>query len=121
MAATSADAEGRVRPQPQIGAKAYQAAATTGGIMNDAPTRFGRTVAGRADQFGVRQLTLALPPRHAARKHVVPAAVVAARCLGRPRGGRPRRSLMDGPLGDRRGGLRLSSVFLPGPRWRSCT
>lgn len=25
--------------------------------MNDVPTRFGRTVAGRADQVGVRQLT----------------------------------------------------------------
>lgn len=60
--------EVRARWQPQIRAKAKQAAATTSGIMIDLQARFGYTAApGSTDQARVRHLTLALPPRHAAR------------------------------------------------------
>ncbi len=60
--------EVRARWQPQIRAKAKQAAATTSGIMIDVQARFGYTAAvGSTDQARVRHLTLALPPRHAAR------------------------------------------------------
>ncbi|MFE5375701.1 XRE family transcriptional regulator [Streptomyces sp. NBC_00820] len=60
--------EVRVRWQPQIRAKAKEAAATTSGIMIDVQARFGYTAAvGSTDQARVRHLTLALPPRHAAR------------------------------------------------------
>ncbi|AGS66919.1 telomere-protecting terminal protein Tpg [Streptomyces collinus] len=57
-----------VRWQPQVRAKAKQAAATTGGIMIDVRARFGYTAApGSTDDARVRHLTLALPPGHAAR------------------------------------------------------
>jgi transcriptional regulator with XRE-family HTH domain len=60
--------EVRARWQPQVRAKAKQAAATTSGIMIDVQARFGYTAAaGSTDQARVRHLTLALPPRHAAR------------------------------------------------------
>ncbi|MFG3007413.1 telomere-protecting terminal protein Tpg [Streptomyces calvus] len=60
--------EVRARWQPQIRAKAKQAAATTSGIMIDVQARFGYTAApGSTDDARVRHLTLALPPRHAAR------------------------------------------------------
>lgn len=60
--------EVRARWQPQVRARAKQAAATTGGIMIDVQARFGYTSAvGSTDQARVRHLTLALPPRHAAR------------------------------------------------------
>ncbi|WP_443743024.1 telomere-protecting terminal protein Tpg [Streptomyces rhizosphaericus] len=60
--------EVRARWQPQIRARAKQAAATTNGIMIDVQARFGYTAApGSTDQARVRHLTLALPPRHAAR------------------------------------------------------
>ncbi|WP_215453311.1 XRE family transcriptional regulator [Streptomyces sp. ATCC 21386] len=60
--------EVRARWQPQIRAKAKQAAATTSGIMIDVQARFGYTAApGSTDQARVRHLTLALPPHHAAR------------------------------------------------------
>ncbi|TCR15913.1 XRE family transcriptional regulator [Streptomyces sp. BK205] len=60
--------EVRERWQPQIRAKAKQAAATTNGIMIDVQARFGYTAAaGSTDQARVRHLTLALPPHHAAR------------------------------------------------------
>lgn len=59
--------EVRTRWQPQVRARAKQAAATTGGIMIDVQARFGYTAApGSTDQARVRHLTLALPPRHAA-------------------------------------------------------
>ncbi|MBO8191597.1 XRE family transcriptional regulator [Streptomyces oryzae] len=60
--------EVRARWQPQIKARAKQAAATTGGIMIDVQARFGYTAApGSTDDARVRHLTLALPPHHAAR------------------------------------------------------
>ncbi|MFI1855538.1 telomere-protecting terminal protein Tpg [Streptomyces sp. NPDC020480] len=60
--------EVRARWQPQIRARAKQAAATASGIMIDVQARFGYTAApGTTDQARVRHLTLALPPRHAAR------------------------------------------------------
>ncbi|WP_225828779.1 telomere-protecting terminal protein Tpg [Streptomyces naphthomycinicus] len=60
--------EVRARWQPQIRAQAKQTAATTGGIMIDVQGRFGYTAApGSTDDARVRHLTLALPPRHAAR------------------------------------------------------
>ncbi|MFF1404481.1 telomere-protecting terminal protein Tpg [Streptomyces sp. NPDC058294] len=60
--------EVRTRWQPQIRAKAKQAAATTGGIMIDTRARFGFTAApGSTDDARLRHLTLALPPHHAAR------------------------------------------------------
>ncbi|MFD7900566.1 telomere-protecting terminal protein Tpg [Streptomyces sp. NPDC059743] len=60
--------EVRTRWQPHIRARAKQAAASTSGIMIDVQARFGYTAApGSTDQARVRHLTLALPPRHAAR------------------------------------------------------
>ncbi|MEW2079939.1 XRE family transcriptional regulator [Streptomyces sp. NPDC013433] len=60
--------EVRARWQPQVRARAKQAAATTNGIMIDVHARFGYKAApGTTDQNRVRHLTLALPPRHAAR------------------------------------------------------
>ncbi|MBP5859158.1 helix-turn-helix transcriptional regulator [Streptomyces scabiei] len=60
--------EVRTRWQPQIRARAKEAAATTSGIMIDVQARFGYTAApGSTDQARVRHLTLALPPHHAAR------------------------------------------------------
>ncbi|MCH0541990.1 hypothetical protein I3F58_20960 [Streptomyces sp. MUM 203J] len=59
--------EMRTRRQPQIRARAKNAA-TTSGIMIDVRARFGYTAApGSTDQARVRHLTLALPPHHAAR------------------------------------------------------
>ncbi|MEY2247248.1 XRE family transcriptional regulator [Streptomyces sp. BF23-18] len=56
------------RWQPQIRARAKQAAATTSGIMIDVQGRFGYTApAGSTDQSRIRHLTLPLPPHHAAR------------------------------------------------------
>jgi transcriptional regulator with XRE-family HTH domain len=60
--------EVRTRWQPQVRARARQAAATTAGIMIDTRARFGFTAApGSTDDARVRILTLALPPQHAAR------------------------------------------------------
>ncbi|TVL90319.1 telomere-protecting terminal protein Tpg [Streptomyces sp. SAJ15] len=60
--------EVRRRWQPQVRARAKQVAATTGGIMIDTRARFGFTAApGSTDDARLRHLTLALPPRHAAR------------------------------------------------------
>ncbi|KUJ69460.1 terminal protein TpgA2 [Streptomyces albus subsp. albus] len=60
--------EVRRRWQPQIRAKAKQAAATTDGIMIDTRARFGFTAApGTTDDARLRHLTLPLPPQHAAR------------------------------------------------------
>lgn len=60
--------EVRARWQPQIRARAKEAAASTSGIMIDVQARFGYTAApGSTDQARVRHLTLALSPRHAAR------------------------------------------------------
>lgn len=60
--------EVRVRWQPQVRARAKQAAATTAGIMIDVQARFGYTAApGSTDDARVRHLTLALPPHQAAR------------------------------------------------------
>ncbi|MGA5120965.1 telomere-protecting terminal protein Tpg [Streptomyces pseudogriseolus] len=59
------ECEVRARWQPQVRARAKQAAATTNGIMIDIHARFGYTAApGTTDQARVRHLTLALPPRH---------------------------------------------------------
>ncbi|MDX2855315.1 telomere-protecting terminal protein Tpg [Streptomyces scabiei] len=56
------------RWQPQIRAKARQKAATTGGIVIDARARMGYTApVGSTDQDRIRHLTVALPPRYAAR------------------------------------------------------
>jgi hypothetical protein len=56
------------RWQPQIRAKAKQAAATTGGIVIDTRARFGYTAApGTTDDARLRHLTVALPPEYAAR------------------------------------------------------
>ncbi|MFJ6838703.1 telomere-protecting terminal protein Tpg [Streptomyces sp. NPDC091209] len=61
-------AEVLARWQPQIRARAKQAAATSGGIMIDVQGRFGYSApAGSTDQSRVRHLTLPLPPHHAAR------------------------------------------------------
>ncbi|MES9523029.1 telomere-protecting terminal protein Tpg [Streptomyces capoamus] len=60
--------EVRTRWQPQVRARARQAAATTQGIMIDVRARFGYTAApGSTDDARVRHLTLALPPHQAAR------------------------------------------------------
>jgi hypothetical protein len=60
--------EVRKRWQPQIRAKAKQAAATTGGIVIDTRARFGYTAApGSTDDARLRHLTVALPPQYAAR------------------------------------------------------
>jgi hypothetical protein len=60
--------EVRKRWQPQIRAKAKQAAATTAGIVIDTRARFGYTAApGTTDDARLRHLTVALPPQYAAR------------------------------------------------------
>ncbi|MFH8658488.1 telomere-protecting terminal protein Tpg [Streptomyces afghaniensis] len=60
--------EVRKRWQPQIRARAKQAAATTGGIVIDTRARFGYTAApGSTDDARLRHLTVALPPQYAAR------------------------------------------------------
>ncbi|MEU8655064.1 telomere-protecting terminal protein Tpg [Streptomyces sp. NPDC048737] len=60
--------EVKARWQPQIRAKARQKAATTDGIVIDTRARLGYTAPiGSTDQDRVRHLTVALPPRHAAR------------------------------------------------------
>lgn len=56
------------RWQPQIRAKARKKATTTGGIIIDARARMGYTAPiGSTDQDRIRHLTVALPPRYAAR------------------------------------------------------
>ncbi|MGC2997260.1 telomere-protecting terminal protein Tpg [Streptomyces sp. G35A] len=56
------------RWQPQIRARARQRAATTGGIVIDTRARLGYTAPiGSTDDSRIRHLTVALPPRHAAR------------------------------------------------------
>ncbi|MFF8431034.1 telomere-protecting terminal protein Tpg [Streptomyces sp. NPDC016566] len=56
------------RWQPQIRAKARQKAVTTGGIIIDTRARLGYTAPiGSTDQDRIRHLTVALPPRYAAR------------------------------------------------------
>ncbi|MEU3743249.1 XRE family transcriptional regulator [Streptomyces sp. NPDC032198] len=56
------------RWQPQIRAKARQKAAESGGIVIDARARMGYTAPiGSSDQDRIRHLTVALPPRFAAR------------------------------------------------------
>ncbi|MFI8963084.1 telomere-protecting terminal protein Tpg [Streptomyces sp. NPDC053493] len=61
-------AEVRRRWQPQIRARARQAAATSDGLMVDVRARFGFTAApGTTDDARLRHLTLALPPAQAAR------------------------------------------------------
>ncbi|MFD6327125.1 telomere-protecting terminal protein Tpg [Streptomyces sp. NPDC058442] len=62
------DREVKKRWQPQIRARARQKAATTGGIVLDARARLGYTAPiGSTDQDRIRHLTVALPPRYAAR------------------------------------------------------
>ncbi|MGI5255534.1 telomere-protecting terminal protein Tpg [Actinacidiphila glaucinigra] len=56
------------RWQPQVRARAKQAAATTGGIVIDTRARFGFTAApGSTDDARLRLITQALPPAYAAR------------------------------------------------------
>ncbi|MFF8882648.1 telomere-protecting terminal protein Tpg [Streptomyces flaveolus] len=60
--------EVKKRWQPQVRARARQQAATTGGIVIDTRARMGYTAPiGSTDQDRVRHLTVALPPRYAAR------------------------------------------------------
>ncbi|MFI1839762.1 telomere-protecting terminal protein Tpg [Streptomyces olivaceoviridis] len=60
--------EVKKRWQPQIRAKAKERAATTGGIVIDTQARMGYTAPiGSTDEDRVRHLTVALPPRYAAR------------------------------------------------------
>nr|AAQ93595.1 TpgCL1 [Streptomyces clavuligerus] len=60
--------EVKARWQPQIKAKARKKAATTGGIILDIHARMGYTAPiGTTDQDRIRHITVALPPRHAAR------------------------------------------------------
>ncbi|WP_151774137.1 telomere-protecting terminal protein Tpg [Streptomyces abyssomicinicus] len=60
--------EVRKRWQPRIRAMARQRAATTDGIVIDTRARMGYTAPiGSTDQDRVRHLTVALPPRYAAR------------------------------------------------------
>lgn len=66
--ATRLEREVKKRWQPQIRAKAKQTAATTGGIVIDTRARLGYTAPiGSTDQDRIRHLTVALPPRYAAR------------------------------------------------------
>jgi transcriptional regulator with XRE-family HTH domain len=60
--------EVKKRWQPQIRAKAREKAASTGGIVIDTRARMGYTAPiGSTDQDRIRHLTVALPPRYAAR------------------------------------------------------
>ncbi|MEU6201150.1 XRE family transcriptional regulator [Streptomyces sp. NPDC047061] len=62
------EAEVKKRWQPQIRAKARQKAMTTGGIVIDTRARIGYTAPiGTTDEDRLRHLTVALPPRYAAR------------------------------------------------------
>ncbi|QDI72956.1 DNA-binding protein [Streptomyces calvus] len=62
------DAEVKKRWQPQIRARARQRAATTDGIVIDTRARIGYTAPiGSTDDARLRHLTVALPPRYAAR------------------------------------------------------
>ncbi|MFD5098912.1 telomere-protecting terminal protein Tpg [Streptomyces albidochromogenes] len=62
------ETEVKKRWQPQIRAKAKQKAATTGGIVIDTRARLGYVAPiGSTDEDRIRHLTVALPPRHAAR------------------------------------------------------
>lgn len=62
------EGEVKKRWQPQIRAKARQKAATTGGIVIDTRARIGYTAPiGTTDEHRLRHLTVALPPRYAAR------------------------------------------------------
>jgi hypothetical protein len=66
--ATRLEREVKKRWQPQIRAKARQKAVTTGGIVIDTRARLGYTApVGTTDQDRIRHLTVALPPRYAAR------------------------------------------------------
>ncbi|GAB2462796.1 MULTISPECIES: telomere-protecting terminal protein Tpg [Streptomyces] len=70
--------EVKKRWQPQIRAKARQKAATTGGIVIDTRARLGYTAPiGSTDQDRIRHLTVALPPRYAARLFDAQAAGVS--------------------------------------------
>src|SRR3954468_11309382 len=60
--------EVKKRWQPQVRAKARQEAATTGGIVIDTRARLGYVAPiGSTDEDRIRHLTVALPPRYAAR------------------------------------------------------
>ncbi|WP_432247395.1 telomere-protecting terminal protein Tpg [Streptomyces sanyensis] len=60
--------EVKARWQPQIRARARQKAATTDGIVVDTRARMGYTApVGSTDESRIRHLTVALPPRYAAR------------------------------------------------------
>ncbi|MEU6092740.1 XRE family transcriptional regulator [Streptomyces sp. NPDC047085] len=60
--------EVKKRRQPQIRAKAWQKAATTGGIVIDTRAPIGYTAPiGTTDEDRLRHLTVALPPQYAAR------------------------------------------------------
>ncbi|MEU6572088.1 telomere-protecting terminal protein Tpg [Streptomyces parvulus] len=60
--------EVKKRWQPQIRAEARKKAATTGGIVIDTRARIGYTAPiGTTDEDRIRHLTVALPPRYAAR------------------------------------------------------
>ncbi|MFF4974372.1 telomere-protecting terminal protein Tpg [Streptomyces sp. NPDC001083] len=60
--------EVKKRWQPQIRARARERAATTDGIVIDTRARLGYTApVGTTDQDRIRHLTVALPPRYAAR------------------------------------------------------
>ncbi|MFF9512163.1 telomere-protecting terminal protein Tpg [Streptomyces sp. NPDC014724] len=60
--------EVKKRWQPQIRAQARRKAATTGGIVIDTRARIGYTAPiGTTDEDRLRHLTVALPPRYAAR------------------------------------------------------
>ncbi|WP_236242705.1 XRE family transcriptional regulator [Streptomyces sp. CC228A] len=60
--------EVKKRWQPQVRARARRQAATTTGIVIDTRARIGYTAPiGSTDDSRIRHLTVALPPRHAAR------------------------------------------------------
>ncbi|MEU3602286.1 XRE family transcriptional regulator [Streptomyces sp. NPDC006798] len=60
--------EVKARWQPQIKARARQKAATTSGLVVDIHARMGYTAPiGSTDETRIRHITVALPPRHAAR------------------------------------------------------
>lgn len=66
--ATRLEREVKKRWQPQIRARARRKAVTTGGIVIDTRARLGYTAPiGTTDQDRIRHLTVALPPRYAAR------------------------------------------------------
>ncbi|MFI8963024.1 telomere-protecting terminal protein Tpg [Streptomyces sp. NPDC053493] len=62
------DREVKARWQPQVRARARRQAATTDGIVIDTRARLGYTAPiGSTDDARIRHLTVALPPRYAAR------------------------------------------------------